>query len=309
MRDPATRQQRTKLHRFLARSGLPSWLARHFLAFAVMGTVWGQVATESPAFPVPGRAVHAAAPSVDIGGTPQGPQRTTIWRGRELTYEVINGWAVHDGDILLGRVEEVKVGVEGVGVASRSIPGPGLRRDSLSASRFSLWPDGVIPYEIIEDATQRELQEVHAAIAEWYARTAIKFVPRTGQSRYALLERPDDCPPRTCCSGIGSGFPQVVKTVGCGTSASVHELGHAIGLLHEHARTDAWEHVMAIAPLRHLEGYGWAHVHSVRDGPYDCRSVMHYGGFHGIPPGVPVQPKFPPSIDLGTALNPFESRT
>ena len=35
----------------------------------------------------------------------QGIVRTTVFQGRELSYEVINGMAIHGGDIILGTAE------------------------------------------------------------------------------------------------------------------------------------------------------------------------------------------------------------
>ena len=253
--------------------GLLKWCVVATSALAA----WSQVPEQTSA-PIQSRAQLAA----DDRGLPTGSSdglRTTRYRGRELTYEVIDGWAVHDGDIILGRIEEIEAGPGIGGGSAGGVPGPGMRRD-ISARGSLLWPDGVIPYEIVEDATPEELRNVHGAIAEWNARTAIQFVPRTGERHYIFLRRPD----RECSSGVGIGFPMNVQTVGCNSRGIMHELGHAIGLWHEHRRTDRDEYVMHnnLIPTWQTKGA------PPGPGPYDYRSIMHYSGWSGIPPGVPV---------------------
>ena len=182
-----------------SRSASLSWAL-----FLLAAGSWAQAPPRLPAGPA-----AAARPSTP-GDGPAGGVRTTVWGGRELTYEVVDGWAVHGGDIVLGRVEEVEGGMAG----------PGLRRDidAINPDPLwmlrGLWPGGVIPYQIIGDTTPEDLRDVREGIAEWNARTAITFVPRTDEAEYALLQRPEYCP-LSCCSGVGSGSPTVVQTVGC----------------------------------------------------------------------------------------------
>ncbi|HMV68129.1 MAG TPA: M12 family metallopeptidase [Myxococcota bacterium] len=88
-----------------------------------------------------------------------------------VTYIVIDGFAVVEGDIVLGTPEEVerrniertlaKVGVE---------------------SRSARWPNRVVPYVI--DGALPDPGRVTAAIAHWEANTPFDFVPRTNQTDY-----------------------------------------------------------------------------------------------------------------------------
>ena len=235
--------------------------------------------------------VAPAAGRSGSGAESTGGLHTTVWRGREVTYEVIDGWAVHDGDILLGRVEEIKARTAVEILDREVVPGLGPR-SAASIQDDLLWPGGIIPYEIIEDATELEREEIRLAMAEWNARTPITFVPRNGEELYAKLVRGG------CSSVLGAGRPAVVKTVGCGVRVTVHELGHAVGLIHEHQRPDRDEYLMAQPskywdPWFSLPSLQFS-LFSLQEGPYDPSSLMHYtSGLFGvsassIPPGIPA---------------------
>lgn len=272
------------------------WIRRQvLLKWCVVATstlvAWGQTPEQAPA-PFESRAQLAA----DSRALPTGPSdglRTTWFQGREVTYEVIDGWAVHDGDILLGRIEEIESRSANGTSQSGAVLGPGRSRNLSAIDRQErLWPGGVIPYEIIEDATDLEREEIRLAMAEWEARTPIKFVPRSGQLQYARLVRPEGW---TCSAYQGrAGSVSWVSTVGCGVPATVHELGHTIGLGHEHQRPDRDKHMMlspgdgGVLDPREL---ALLRRSNPPKGPYDFRSTMHYqyvtfANVASIPPGM-----------------------
>ena len=67
--------------------------------------------------------------------------RTGVYRGYQITYQVINGLAIWEGDIILGAPEELKP-PEGPQV----IKEPDARKEAVATSDPErLWPEGVIP--------------------------------------------------------------------------------------------------------------------------------------------------------------------
>ena len=141
-----------------------------------------------------------------------------------------------------------------------------------------LWPGGVVPYVFDDGLGNPTRQRMLEAMNHWQAGAGVTFVPRSGQTNYILIQRNT--------SGLGGTSPvgmqggQQILTISANTSLRValHELGHALGAIHEHQRPDRDQYVTI-------------HLGNVRDGfesafsligtaypqgPYDFLSVMHY---------------------------------
>ena len=168
--------------------------------------------------------------------------------------------------------------------------GAGNRRDvALYWSDIDLWPGGVVPYVIDGELAPDVAESVRAAIAEWNAKTVISLVPRAAEPDFVRF-----VPSGGCRAELGRrGGEQKVWSGrdgdGCGPAAMAHEIGHAVGLHHEHQRTDRDERLMVGRRDLHGEGAEWVAVPTWRPrGPYDYRSRMHYAltGMETIPPGI-----------------------
>ena len=206
--------------------------------------------------------------------------RTGVYRGHVVTYEIIDGLAVWDGDIILGTPEEL------------DIPGKALVAVS-NIPKKRLWPGGIIPYVIDPelshpfvlrpDATQK-------AIQHWNENTVIRLVERTDQPNWVrFVSRAGGC---RAPVGMVGGEQKVLLSESCGPGAIVHEIGHAVGLWHEQQRNDRDPHVWVwsnpfIPPnARYSQKKGRL---GLDIGPYDYGSVMHYtfrGQLNPIPPGI-----------------------
>ena len=220
----------------------------------------------------------------------------TVYRGLVLDYEVIDGLAVHGGDMVLGTAEEAAAAAPSREPAKREAreapPGP-VRRDLFPTKNSWLWPGGRVPYVIHEDLEGEDLEVIHAAIEVWNTKTVIDWIPRTDEWEYALFGPRDSGP---CRSGVGRGSPTRMSIEGCDLGAMIHEMGHAMGLWHEHQRADRDE-FLQLGPDRfgliYNRGYTvdqvfWIKPEEPAD-TYDHQSIMHYplGGFslQTIPPG------------------------
>ena len=95
---------------------------------------------------------------------------------KKVTYSVVNGLAMFEGCICLGRVEDLehqKVLIE-AGLA------PEIERGIARTGQQYRWPNASMPYEI--DAALPNKNRVTDAIAHWTANTNMRFVLRTSSN-------------------------------------------------------------------------------------------------------------------------------
>lgn len=188
-------------------------------------------------------------------------------------YEIIQGYAVMEGDILLGQVNAQ-------GMIESALRARGLGR----SDSFGRWPDGIVPYlaPTANSAIQRE--NIATAIEHWTDRTSITFIERTQSNadQYPNYLRFDSS--NSCASYVGmqGGEQSILVSDACSIGSIIHEIGHALGLFHEHTRADRdnfvqieWEEVVADKEINFnilnagVENYG----------DYDYGSIMHYGEY------------------------------
>jgi hypothetical protein len=186
------------------------------------------------------------------------------------------GWRIVDGDI--------------------AVP-PGGREAAFGAK---LWPSGRIPYEIAAGYKSRECLD--KAVGEWNRRTVIKLAPRAGETDYLVFT---PSPRSFTVVGLMRGPQPVFLEEGeCGWGlyrTIVHEIGHSVGLFHEHQRSDRDRFIVVHPEFSNLTAQDLTVTQGSPTGPYDFASVMHYGPLGGaagavietIPRGIPT------SLDQG----------
>ena len=243
-------------------------------------------------------AIAAAVAATDITSAQQSGSaapdiRTGVYRGRVVTYEVIDGLAVWDGDIILGTPEELD---EPAPHSPRPARHFDTRQKALVAvsSKERLWPGGIVPYVI--DPELSNPNDVLEAIQNWNENTVIRLVERTDQTNWVRFVPTDNGLCRAHLGMIG-GEQKVFLREFCGASTVIHEIGHAVGLWHEHQRNDRDTHVWVSSdpfnPIRFA--YEQQGGRALDSGPYDYSSIMHYGGSEYIK-------TIPPSIGLGSGV-------
>ncbi len=212
----------------------------------------------------------------------------------------MDGHAVAFGDIQLSEIP-----------ATAATAKDSKRPESLYYGAGGRWPNGVIPYAI--DPALPNPSRIASAIARWESATFIRLVARTNEANSIRFVRGTS----SCSSNVGmiGGEQSIVLADGCDAETVAHEIGHAIGLWHEHQRVDRHRYLhfdFAALDREYFTGDFYNTIDDRIDGPYDYGSIMHYrlrgSSYTGrpevstIPPGIPISEVARPSLSA-TVVN------
>jgi astacin len=197
-------------------------------------------------------------------------------QARPVPVEIVDGLAVYEGDIIVGRVNQFDLDSPVSGVA---IDGANAR-----------WGSSLIPFVLPANHPQRA--DIQAAIRTVQLTTNLCMLPRTNQANFVQFVNNGGC-----SSFVGRrGGGQSINIGGNGTSCSrgsiVHEIFHAAGLFHEQSRSDRNRFVtINFANIQPgTEGnFGIANTATASDlGAYDYGSIMHYSRLAFSRNGLPT---------------------
>ena len=144
------------------------------------------------------------------------------------------------------------------------------------------WPNGIIPFEFDDNAfpaNSANRATIQSAIDHWNRSTIIRLQSRRGERDYVRFVAASS----SCSSHVGRQGGR--QNIGCdltsfGTGNIIHEIGHAVGLFHEHTREDRDIRVTVhFDNIKDDQKFAFEKnnkkAHDV--GPYDYGSIMHYG--------------------------------
>ena len=146
----------------------------------------------------------------------------------------------------------------------------------------TLWPDGVVYYQFYENVPQEDRDRIRADMDVWESLTyeRIIFVPSTSDN--AVLIAKTQLTWAKATIGYTKGTDLYVNYYAYNSASIQHELGHVLGLQHEHQRYDRDSYITVYMDqvdsdrkndyekLKSFRFYDYA------DYPYDYRSIMHY---------------------------------
>ena len=222
------------------------------------------------------------------------------FRAKPVQYAVVDDLAIFEGDIVLGRVEEVerrteeiaqRVTAESAGIGDGVAVGDefdaaatGVQEAVVVSGTGFRWPGGVVPFEI--DPALPAVQQTAArnAVAHWEEQTRLSLPPhQAGDSQWIRFMAGAGCssPVGRQGTSVFTPPPQDISLAsGCMTGQAIHEVGHSVGLWHEQSREDRDTFVtINFANIEAGKAFNFdQHISDGDDiGAYDFGSIMHYG--------------------------------
>lgn len=257
---------------------LAALAALALLAACADGPTEPRAEVPQPASQVEGYPVHGELRTGWIHGPGGDPL--------EVTFQVIDGRAVFEGDIDLGPAEAVPATREAL------VGPPGRKDGAIINGTNRRWGGGSVAYEISTSFSSTQRQTILDAISyvqattpgvTFYAKGSytsdwVRFVPSTG-----------------CSSAVGrqGGRQDINLATGCTWGNTVHEILHALGMWHEQSRCNRDTYVEI--RLYNVQS-GQTHNFNkqctgstdVPNNRYDEGSIMHYGPYAFSSNGQPT---------------------
>ena len=231
-------------------------------------------------------ACAPAAPTPPVSSTPD--RMVATFQGPDgpitASYTMVDGRAMVGGDMMFTPQSA-----------------PAFRSAAYPAAR---WPGGTIPYEppLADEPGYNDIMEGIGIWNAYAAQTGVAFVPRNGdETGFIYFTNHAE----TCHAEVG--YQGRAQEVNLGSNCYhrnviLHELGHAIGLMHEHQRPDRDQYITIDST--NLTGSSATNVDIIQGavvtGPYQYSSIMHYDA-HGLDgfaadPAKPVVSMKDPSL-------------
>lgn len=182
-----------------------------------------------------------------------------------------------------------------VEVRTQSSQRPTARSIGL-ADASQLWPQGIIAYTMDSSLSAGSERAINDAIDYWNNVSAISLMPLAelqASSPLVIEDYVRFTPGEFCASWVGrrGGEQDLWVAPHCQVGSVMHEIGHLIGLEHEHTRLDRGQYITIhwdniIDDKKH--NFDMAPSGSRLAGPYDYDSIMHYGPNNFSKNGLPT---------------------
>ncbi|TQV73638.1 hypothetical protein FLL45_12245 [Aliikangiella marina] len=137
------------------------------------------------------------------------------------------------------------------------------------------WKDGKVYYEFAEDVTAENRERFIDAYRVWESVAELEFIERTVQENYIYVQNDN----RNYAIVGMVGGKQILSMVSWHSKyIIVHEIGHSLGMWHEHMRSDRDEYVTILEDnINPNQRYNFTKRQTLNYSSYDFLSIMHYG--------------------------------
>ncbi|HLP42882.1 MAG TPA: M12 family metallopeptidase, partial [Fibrobacteria bacterium] len=207
---------------------------------------------------------------------PGGEIREGHLDGVPITYQVVEGKSIWEGDIVLTEEQ-----------LSRQ---PAAKASSAGKSRLdSRWTHNIVPYVIAPDLPNPA--RVIDAMTHWQAKTNLRFVPRTNEGNLVTFASGNGC---LSYLGMIGGNQTITLEDGCSTGSTIHAIGHAVGFHHEHRRATRDSNIVVNfdnieAGMEHnFRTYVQQHWDGFDNFEFDFSSIMLYDSYAFSKNGLPT---------------------
>lgn len=233
---------------------------------------------------------------------------TPASRAQYTATSIPPGYVQIQGDIITPETNAARL------LAQMKGSGLGVQPNAVYAPS-TLWPNRTVPYDFDSGVTPAERSVFLAAMQAWEnsypGATTVTFQPRSGEAGFLHLVVATLPFTGGSTDNVGYNGGQVTITIdprAVATYLIAHEMGHALGLWHEQARSDRNNYV-TIAYGNIASGYSSQFdVASPQGtfGPYDYDSIMHYGPCSFSACSSCTCPN--PSCDTVQVVSPYNAR-
>jgi len=144
---------------------------------------------------------------------------------------------------------------------------------------YSRWPSGKIYYTIASNMGSINVNKINSAISEYNNKTNTQWIYRTNQSNYVeFIFGSSSGSDGWAHIGYQGGKQTVSLDQYISVGSVIHEMGHTVGLYHEHTRKDRDQYVKILwNNIQSGQSYNFNIYSSGTDiGPFNINSVMMY---------------------------------
>ena len=150
----------------------------------------------------------------------------------------------------------------------------------------------LVPYTIDPNLSQTNKNRISTAITNFSRKTKIRFVRRTNQKDYVHFKKGTGC---SSFVGRIGGKQNITLELGCSTGVTIHEMAHAIGMVHEHQHylrnnyvKILWDNIKKDKVNNNFPVYSY---NSTNTTSFDFSSIMLYGSYIFSKNGKPTMTK------------------